>query len=354
MTMKISVRDATFESNSSSTHSLSFSKDDVFDLAFDQNDLRAKRIRLRYPTSVDPQFVVYGGEWFRFYKPENILLYLLTQAAGGQIDESDNPSKLIGALAKQHENVRLLLETVLKETGCDVVFDSEGRESFGDLIVDHQSLGLGLEVIGSQEKLRQLLFGRKGFVETGSGIPPFHIRSDVGDVFYSPDLIDDGSGLVHWAEIEIIDHDRICYRDDEGIELQNRLNGFDVTDLFGAGQFRGHIDSFHVAMPAYVSSFPEEYRHMDEDAAIGEQVRVNDLLSFVLHTTRTRYRPKRKVRRMTISKGFEPSFHAVGSSDRAVSRLSDCSELSMKIRLDVPSRAAVRTFVGEFESEKRL
>jgi hypothetical protein len=354
--MTTTVRDAAFETNSSSAHSLTMAAGDIFDRTFAQSDLRSGVLRLQYPTVDYPEFVVYGLDWFRYYKPENILLYLLTQAAGGLIAEEGELGSIVKRLAADNARVRDFLAVVRSETKCDIVFDGDSWIDFGDLLIDHESLGLGLDVLTDPAKLRHLLFGRESYVQTGGDLPPLFINTDIGPKFYAPDLLSDGEGLVHWAEIEIADNDVITYVDDEGLQLSNTLNGFDVYDVFGCKAIRAHVTGFDVSFPRYVSGIPEEFRHLEDELDRDPQARANNMMSAFLHMVTKRYRLKRKggVRNLSLSDGFLPSFTEDGESHRSATRLADCSTIKMKFRLDAATRDIMRSFVGEYERDLRV
>jgi hypothetical protein len=354
--MKTTVRDAAYETNSSSAHSLTMAEGDIFDRTFAQSELRSGLLCLQYPTVDYPGFSVYGLDWFRYYKPENILLYLLTQAAGGRIVEEGDLGSLVKHLAADSSRVRDFLAVVRSETKCDVVFDGDSWTDFGDLVIDHESLGLGLDVLTDPGKLRHLLFGRESYVQTGGDLPPLYINTDSGPKFYAPELLSEGEGLAHWAEIEIVDNDVITYLDDEGLQLTNGLNGFDVFDVFGCKAIRAHVTGFEVSFAHYVSAIPEEFRLLEDELDRDPQARANNMMSAFLHMVTKRYRLKRKdgVRNLTLSDGFLPSFTEVGESHQSATRLNDCSTIKMKFHLDAATRDIMRSFVGEYERDLRV
>lgn len=354
--MNTTIRDASFETNSSSAHSLTMAEGDIFDRTFAQSELRSGLLRLHYPTIEYPSFSGYGLDWFRYYKPENILLYLLTQAAGGRIVEEGPLGSIVKRLSADNPRVRDFLALVRAETKCDVVFDGDSWIDFGDLLIDHESFGLGGEVLTDPNKLRHLLFGHESYVETGAGLPPLFIDTDIGPKFYAPEFLSNGEGLGHWAEIEIIDNYVIDYVDDEGVELTSRLNGFDVYDVFGCKPFRAHVIGLEVNFPHYVSVIPEEFRDLEDVLDCDPQARANNMMSAFLHMVVKRYhlKPEDGVRNFTVGAGFLPAVIQVGESHQSATRLSDCSLIKMKFLMDAATRANMRSFVGEYERDLRV
>lgn len=169
--MRIQVRDKVFETNSSSSHSVTVADDEVRDIELDKETLRKGVIELdlgRY----------YGWEWERFYKPENKLAYLLTQAIRYDVSDID-----LGDVTARYREDNFDFDNIIKEvesfTGCKVKVNISGEVG-----VDHDSAGVGLELARDGKKLIDFLFSSKSFVELGndnSG-PSEYMDSDIGKV----------------------------------------------------------------------------------------------------------------------------------------------------------------------------
>jgi hypothetical protein len=140
---KISARDGVFETNSSSSHSVTIAENEMRTATFPADMLRAGRIDVRLGQ--------YGWEWMRYYKPETKLAYLLTQVNG-------NHSKMLE-----------ICRTVEKHTGCKVVIDPV---SAGSSYVDHESHGNGYELTQDSEKLIDFLLSENSYIQTGNDNSP--------------------------------------------------------------------------------------------------------------------------------------------------------------------------------------
>lgn len=64
------LRDNVFETNSSSSHSISLGERDIFDRNFRDEHLRSGIVSLRFTPGI-------YDDWFRFYTAENILVFLI-------------------------------------------------------------------------------------------------------------------------------------------------------------------------------------------------------------------------------------------------------------------------------------
>jgi hypothetical protein len=170
--MKIQVRDSVFETNSSSSHSVTIAENEVRDMELDKETLRKGIIELdlcRY----------YGWEWERFYKPENKLSYIVTQIIKYQVDDSDFGDRT-DSLREDNFDLDLFLGKVEEFTGCKIKLNIMG----GEVGIDHDSHGVGMELIYEDDKLMDFLFSSKSFVELGndnSG-PSEYMDSDIGKI----------------------------------------------------------------------------------------------------------------------------------------------------------------------------
>jgi hypothetical protein len=161
------VRHSVFETNSSSSHSLTLVKSDLSTIGLSKDVLR-KGV-------VDVGVSEYGWEWFRYYTPTNKLSYLLTQITDGDLDGRDTAT-LIEDFPMIHRMARVLKE----HTGCELhIFNSSGY-------VDHDSVGVGMAVLSSDESLREFLFSESSYVETSNdnSSAPWTISTDKSQEFY--------------------------------------------------------------------------------------------------------------------------------------------------------------------------
>jgi hypothetical protein len=182
--IKTQIRDAVFETNSSSSHSVTIDGAELKDFGLDKETLREGVIR------VELQSDGYGWEWRRYYKPEHKIAYLLMQLQGGSL-----PSDLDLRYDEDHsENFRendsrtdYFLRTIEEATGCKVVVTRDDEDVGYGYTIDHDSVGKGLEHLGEADEILKLVFGRNSYVETGNDneYPPEKIWSDDrGDIQY--------------------------------------------------------------------------------------------------------------------------------------------------------------------------
>jgi hypothetical protein len=170
--MTCQIRDAVFETNSSSSHSVTVSAEELADdFGISKETLRGGVIRAQTKT--------YGWEWGRAYSPEAKIAYLVTQLAGGYA--SGKPGKDVTQQVRQDMRVDSMLALIERRTGCRV--EVIGASS---AYVDHNSVGTGVDLIGDQDKLMKFIFGQRSYVETGNdnSAPPMVIRTDIGDESY--------------------------------------------------------------------------------------------------------------------------------------------------------------------------
>ena len=169
--MKIQIRDSVFETNSSSSHSVTVAENEVRNIELDKETLRKGVIELdldRY----------YGWEWERFYKPENKLAYLVTQLIMNQVSDDDYGDRT-DYLREDNMDLDMVLDKVENFTGCKVKINISGEVG-----VDHDSAGVGRELIYDEKKLLDFLFSSKSYVELGNdnSRPGEYMESDLGKV----------------------------------------------------------------------------------------------------------------------------------------------------------------------------
>lgn len=159
--MNQKIRKNVFETNSSSSHSLTMAQGDVVQVPFTKRELRDGKVIV----GLDD----YGWEWHRYYKPSNKLAYLLTQALLGSGEYGDarvpdgSPEEVTREVCEENEKAALLCEVVKAHTGCELLFSPGSRGS-----IDHDSVGTGNELFCSAAELTQFLFSAESCVETGN------------------------------------------------------------------------------------------------------------------------------------------------------------------------------------------
>ncbi|TLX16432.1 hypothetical protein [Rhizobium sp. MHM7A] len=188
--MTINVRNQVFETNSSSSHSITVAADDMLDLSFDKEGLRNRVI------TITPRANGYGSEQFRYVTPEGKMGYLLVMAAGGEIDihHSVFDGKEIDILPHMirrpdyADNFRALYDFVREECRCELRFVMDHKLA-SSIYVSAQSIDLA-SLVQDKAKLRRLLFSSKSWIDTRHGEDVFHfdryLESDIGQIFASP------------------------------------------------------------------------------------------------------------------------------------------------------------------------
>jgi hypothetical protein len=167
--MKTQIRKAVFETNSSSSHSLTLSEGDVQMLTFPPEVLKAGKVEIGCDE--------FGWEWARLYQPISKLTYLVTGATHGDIASFESPEQVTEFWRETNVKVDQLCRVVEEHTGCRLLL-IPGTTGY----IDHESVGADHEAYADDETLRRFIFGPDAFVETGndnSG-PPSFIQTDRG------------------------------------------------------------------------------------------------------------------------------------------------------------------------------
>lgn len=182
------IRRSVFETNSSSSHSLTLGRGDLVSQPFSAATLRSGVVR------ITPDH--YGWEWTRYYTAENKLAYLVTQLLQGR--EPDSESELDEAgftekLRATDPRFDLLCRVVSDHTGCQLLVER------ADCSVDHDSLGVGLELFKDEDALRDFLFDETACVQTGNDNSemPWKISTDRGvELAYAKQFAEPGADYV--------------------------------------------------------------------------------------------------------------------------------------------------------------
>lgn len=164
--MKQQIRYGTFETNSSSTHSLTMGTGKLVAQPFDKDILRAGVVKV-HPGE-------YGWEFYRYYTPREKLNYLVSQALGnGRMVSHGTTQELL----EESPKLAMLAKVVKEYTGCDIEI-VKGQPS-----IDHDSLGVGHELYETESTLKKFLFDETAFIQTGNDNSPCPriISTDKGD-----------------------------------------------------------------------------------------------------------------------------------------------------------------------------
>lgn len=190
----LQVRDAVFETNSSSSHSLTVGSSDSLAGTFPKEMLRAGKVPVRVGE--------FGWEYRRYFEPINKVRYLVTQITDGEPPQVGGEDEVTAHLVKENQDFRLLAEVVKAQSGCDLVVEP------GSGYIDHQSArgekGVGMELFESADQLRHFIFSPDSFIQTGNDNSPagWTIQTDKGEqLAYEHRFAEPGEG---WVPVKFI------------------------------------------------------------------------------------------------------------------------------------------------------
>jgi hypothetical protein len=180
MNIRTNVRDGVFETNSSSSHSVTVVPEEVLDFSIPKEDLRNGVLVVR-PRG-------HGLEWYRYHSPQGKLAYLLSQLAPDYLDACPRGEDCAAILRRTHPKAEMAIGAVERVTGCRVEVRPHSRDAqhYLGIYVDPDSRGVGLEMLKDEETLLGFLFSPRSFVETGDQDtgPGDTIPTDLGEVPY--------------------------------------------------------------------------------------------------------------------------------------------------------------------------
>ncbi|NTF16974.1 hypothetical protein G6L37_00845 [Agrobacterium rubi] len=203
--MKTQIRDSVFETNSSSSHSVTIDQTELVDLSIHKDILRDGVIRVR----LDDEG--YGWEWKRYRRPENKIAYMLLQFSGGHLPSgiSDlDPDADHSDVFREDVRVAWFLSTIEEATGCRVEITRSERDADWGYSIDHQSVGRGIDEFESENDILRLVFGANSYIETGNdnSNPPEIIESDGNgsEQYFEPLLV---SGMPDGVQFRLLELD---------------------------------------------------------------------------------------------------------------------------------------------------
>lgn len=178
--MAYQIRKNVFETNSSSSHSLTMGSGVLAPMPFTPRELKEGVVKLCVGE--------YHWEWHRYYKARNKLNYLLTQVTDGCVP-GDNAQQATAQLLQNNPHVAMLAAAVKAHTGCDILV------SPGEGGIDHQSArpegDTGMELFQDEGRLKSFIFDETAYLQTGNDNQPLPWAIDT----------DRGSELTHAQSI---------------------------------------------------------------------------------------------------------------------------------------------------------
>lgn len=173
------VRKQVFETNSSSSHSLTLGSLLLTPVPFDFATMRAGTVTLEQRK--------YGWEWARYYTAREKACYLLTQILQGDAIPGGDADVVTAELRENDDRVDLLCAAIEDFTGMRVLL-KPGSKGY----IDDESVGVGLSKLREPGKLQRLLFCPESYIETGNDndCPPVNIPVDLpgksAEPYYRP------------------------------------------------------------------------------------------------------------------------------------------------------------------------
>lgn len=352
------VRDAVFETNSSSSHACVVAEGDLIDLSFSRETLR------RGVITVNPDRW-YSRNYKRHRTPEGKLGYLLVAAARGFINAPRG--KDVMASIMDEPEVQKIVKAVRKLTKCDIELiyepgpDDPVRENY-DLFADVRQ-GFDLDV-SDLAVLNRLLFNSKSYIETGCDEtdPPLRIWTDMSDgvgdgkEYYDPSLFEVVERPSRWFKLKFAPGNVINYIDDEGYEHAPSIGTYLVDNLFGEGKFFAVVTECELDMKEY---FSWDYRKRQAEEPDFEKNRTEGRLWFAsneLHWLINCARDgfgNRGDRRVYIAPDLDIKVTVTGETYKPNQGVSDVDRFEVKFLTDDASIETIRAEMINAYSEWR-
>jgi len=152
--MKTQVRDAVFETNSSSSHSVTIAGEELADFGLSKEELREGVIRLNGSFQ-------FGEDRELYSDTKSKIAYLLVLAADGTV-MGEQGQDMIPWIREQGEQARRVVDLVEGATGCRLEFYT--KYSF----VDSESYEVGRGLFRDEDNLRKFLFSAESTLKTQS------------------------------------------------------------------------------------------------------------------------------------------------------------------------------------------
>lgn len=155
--MTTQIRNQVFETNSSSSHSLTVSGTEAEDFGLSREVIRSGVIQIECYND-------FGWTWEEHHGTTDKIAYMLMQCdpygfnAGVQ-----NGEDIIPILVERNDNARWLVDVVQRATGCTLEFRAGSWAG-----IDNQSHGEGSELFSDESEMRRFLFSPSSYLQTGN------------------------------------------------------------------------------------------------------------------------------------------------------------------------------------------
>lgn len=155
--MTTQIRNKVFETNSSSSHSITVSGEEAEDFGIGRETLRSGVIRIE-------RFSDFGWDWEEHYGTKDKIAYMLMQCdPKGFNDGVEDDEDIIPSLVERSEKARWLADVIQNATGCTLEFRAGTWAG-----IDHQSHGEGSELFSDENEMRRFLFSPSSYLQTGN------------------------------------------------------------------------------------------------------------------------------------------------------------------------------------------
>lgn len=168
METKFQFRGQVFETNSSSSHAANLGVGNVFDMMFDEEQVRKGFVFINTR-------LYYGEEEMRYYRPENILGYMVCDCIRGLLEtpegfdeahKNDAEVDVMPLAMAANETIRLVCENIKENYGVELKLMLPRRDYGFFLDVDDET-SVNFDY-SDWEKLKRLLFHSESYIETKS------------------------------------------------------------------------------------------------------------------------------------------------------------------------------------------
>jgi hypothetical protein len=145
--MNIQIRENVFETNSSSSHSLTITEGDILANNFPDEELITGQVTIPLKG--------FGREQVRLYKPSNKASYMLVDCLSEDFKDSMSESvsdNLREKILEDSPRAAMIIQAIEDYTGCEVFVYND------DCYIDHQSVGTSLQVGETPDAITHFLF----------------------------------------------------------------------------------------------------------------------------------------------------------------------------------------------------
>lgn len=151
------IRSQVFETNSSSSHSITVSGTEAEDFGLGKDVLRSGVISIE-------QYSDFGWEWTEFHGTKDKIAYMLMQCDPQEFSfNAEGSDDIVPRLVERSDNARWLVDVIERATGCMI------EMRVGSYVgIDHQSHGEGSELFCDESAMRQFLFSPSSYLQTGN------------------------------------------------------------------------------------------------------------------------------------------------------------------------------------------